>query len=209
MPDGDILPGRLWGRYQQSYEAICERKSDHNEIVWNLMKALLPDIKNNYEQPVKYAKHLGEILQAAIENVDNNTSVDWSYLRKQIESKVRQAQLKHYQEELLLRSVKGIIHDFAHQRRIDTSYLPEAVIERLFQEIYESNFKERILLTLKHSPERDETTVMKDVEALSSDILTQFDKWAKQAAVDGDVSKLRVPRRKKAKEADIKELVLA
>jgi hypothetical protein len=50
---------------------------------------------------------------------------------------------------------------------------------------------------------------MKDVEALSSDILTQFDKWAKQAAVDGDVSKLRVPRRKKAKEADIKELVLA
>lgn len=206
MADGDILPGRLPVRYQQSYKAICEGKRDRPDIVWNLLKPFLSDIKN-HEQTVKYAKHLGEILQAAIENVGKNASVDLPSLNKEIERKVRQAELKHHQEELLLRAVKGIIRDFDRQQRIDTSYLPEAIIERLFQEIYEYSFTGRIPPCPNHHAGMDDATLREYIETIRPDILTQISQWAKKAAVDGDVSKLQLPRRKKVE--DIKELVLA
>jgi hypothetical protein len=210
MPDGDKIHSKLSWRYQECYRDICERKYDHSEIGWNLKKALLQDIKNYYgAQPVKYAKHLGEMLQGVIENGGKNDSVDWATLwatlRKEINQLVRQTELKPYEKGLLLRAGRGILKEFCNNQRIDTSNLPEAVVGRLFQEIYNSNFEERIPLTPNHHAGLDEATVMQDVKAISPDILVEISKWAKKATLDEDVKKLRRSPREKVKEIGLKE----
>ena len=206
MPDGDKIHSKLSWRYQQSYLDICERKCDHSEIVWNLKKALLLDIKNYYgDQSVKNAKSLGEMLQEVMENFDKNTSVDWAILSKKIDRQVQQVELNYYQKELLLRACKGIIHEFRNNLRIDTSYLPEAVVERLFQEIYKSNFEERIPLTPNHHAGLDHATVMEDVKEISPDILAEINKWGKKATLDEGVKKLRCSPHKKVKEIGTEE----
>lgn len=180
MPDGDKYHNRLSWHYQEAYREICERKSDRNEIVWTLTKALLQNIKKNYgEQPVKHAKQLGEMLQGAIENAGNNSSVDWATLSKKIDGQVKQAKLKPYEKGLLLRAGKGILQEFRYHRRIDTSNLPEVIVRQLFVEIYKSNFEERIPLTYDHYAGLDRITVMECVEAISPDILAEIGKWAK------------------------------
>ncbi|NDJ20523.1 hypothetical protein GS682_02465 [Nostoc sp. B(2019)] len=206
MPDGDKYHTKLSWRYQESYRELCERKSDRSEIVWTLKKALLLDIKKSYgDQPVKHAKRLGEMLQGAIENAGNNSSMDWPTLSKEIDRQVRQAELKYYEKGLLLRSCKGIIHEFRYNQRVDTSNLPQAVVERLFREIYKSNFEERIPLTSDHYAGLDRITVMECVEAINPEISAEISKWAKKATVDEDVKKLRCSPRKKVKEIGLEE----
>ncbi|MHC5597312.1 MAG: hypothetical protein ACYTXC_15445 [Nostoc sp.] len=209
MPDGDKYHSKLSWRYQESYRDLCERKCDRSEIVWSLKKALLSDIKKSYGvQPVKHAKRLGEMLQGAIENTANNSSVDWTTLSKEIDRQVRQAELKDYEKGLLLRAGKGILNQFRYNRRIDTSNLPEVVVGQLFQEIYKSNFEERIPLTSNHYAGLDRITVMECVEAINPEISAEISKWAKKATVDEDVKKLRRSPRQKVKEIDLEENLL-
>ncbi|MEH2058614.1 MAG: hypothetical protein V7K97_21175 [Nostoc sp.] len=115
---------------------------------------------------------------------------------------------KYYEEELLLRSCKGIIHEFRYNQRVDTSNLPVVVVERLFQEIYKSNFEERIPLTSNHYAGLDRITVMECVEAINPDILAEISKWAKKATLDEDVKNLRRSPRQKVKEIDLEENLL-
>ena len=209
MPDGDKYHSKLSWHYQEAYREICERKSDRSEIVWTLTKALLGNIKKNYgDQPVKYAKQLGAMLQRGIENSGNNSSVDWATLSREIDRQVQQAKLKSYEKGLLLRAGKGILQEFRYHRRIDTSNLPEVIVRQLFVEIYKSNFEERIPLTSDHYAGLDRITVMECIEAINPDILAQIGKWAKKATLDEDVKKLQRSRRQKVKEIDLEENLL-
>ena len=83
MPDGDKYHSKLSWHYQEAYREICERKSDRSEIVRTVTSALLRDLKKSYgDQPIKHAKRLGEMLQRAIKNAGNNSSVDWATLQQ-------------------------------------------------------------------------------------------------------------------------------
>ncbi|MBN3877266.1 MULTISPECIES: hypothetical protein [unclassified Nostoc] len=212
MPDGDKYHSKLSWHYQEAYREICERKSDRSEVVWTLTKALLGNIKKNYgDQPVKYAKQVGAMLQGAIENsgnTGNNSSVDWATLSKEIDRQVQQAKLKYYEKGLLLRAGKGILQEFRYHQRIDTSNLPEVIVRQLFVEIYKSNFEERIPLTFDHYAGLDRITVMECVEAINPDILAEIGKWAKKATLDENVKKLRRSPRQKVKEIDLEENLL-
>ncbi|AFY44751.1 hypothetical protein [Nostoc sp. PCC 7107] len=209
MPDGDKFHSRLSWRYQEAYRDLCERKFDSSEIVWTVKKALLQDIKKSYgDQPVKYAKRLGEMLQGAIKNAGNNSFVDWATLSKDIDRQVGQTELKYYEKGLLLRAAKAVLNQFRYNRRVDTSNFPEAVVGQFFLEIYKSNFEERIPLTPNHYADLDRITVMECVEAINPEISVEISKWAKKATLDEDVKKLRRSPRQKVKEIDLEENLL-
>jgi hypothetical protein len=170
MPDGDIVHSRLSGLYQKPYKLLCQGK-DSSEYAWVVKGAVIRDIKKNYGIGLAYAKQIGEMFRQAMENTGQNSSVNWAALSTEIDRQVGQAKVKHHVQELLRRAGKGILHEFRYNYKAETSNLPEAVVERFFQEVYKSKFVERIPLTLNHHADVDNATITERVEALRSDML--------------------------------------
>ncbi len=208
MADGDIIHSKLSWLYQKPYRMLCEGKRDHNECAWFLKKAFLQDIKKNYGFAVKHAKRMGESLGLAIENTGENNSVSWVTRSMELEQLARQAKVPHYVEQLVLRAGKSILRELRYNQRVDTNNLPEAVVERLFQEVYKSNFEERIPLTPNHHNGLDKAIVMESVEALRPDMFAEIAKWAKKANEYEEVKNLRRSPRKNVKEIDLDEDLL-
>jgi len=209
MPDGDIVHSKLSWRYQEPYRMLCEGKLDRNEYAWSLKKAFLQDIKKNYGPAVPHAKRIGEMLRRAMQNAAKNSSVNWASLSMEIDRQVRQAEVKHYVKELLRCAGKGLLHEFRYNQRVDTSNLPEAIVERLFQEVYKAKFEQRIPLTSNHHAGVDNVTVTERVEALRPDMFAEMSKWAKKTTTDEDVKNLRRSSREKVKEIDLDEDLLS
>jgi chorismate mutase len=208
MPDGDIVHSQLSWFYQKPYKLLCEGKDNSSEYAWVVKGAVIRDIKKNYGIGITYAKQIGEMFRQAMENADQNSCVNYAALSTEIDRQVGQAKVKHHVQELLRRAAKGILHEFRYNHTAETSNLPEAVVKRLFQEIYKSNFEQRIPLTSNHHADVDNATITERVEALSSDILGEISKWASKATADGDVKNLRRSPRKKVKEIDLDEDLL-
>jgi len=203
MPDGDIVHSQLSGLYRKAYEWLCQGKANSSECAQLIKRAVIQDIKKNYGIGVKYAKQMGEMLGQAMENADQNSSVNWAALSTEIDQQVRQAEVKHDVKELLRRAGKGILHEFRYNPTAETRNLPEAVVERLFQEVYKSKFVERIPLTPNHPDGVDNATVAERVEAFRPDILADISQWAKKTNANKDVKNLRRSPRKNVKEVDI------
>jgi hypothetical protein len=208
MPDGDIVHSQLSWLYQKPYKWLCEGKANSSEYAWVVKGAVIRDIKKNYGIGVKYAKQMGEMLRQAMENADQNSSVNWAALSKEIDRQVGQAKVKHHVQELLRRAGKGIIHEFRYNHTEETNNLPEAVVERFFQEVYKAKFEQRIPLTPNHHADVDNATVTERVEAIRSDMLAEISKWASKATADGDVKNLRRSPRKKVIEINRDEDLL-
>ena len=209
MPDGDIVHSQLSGLYQQPYKWLCEGKANSSEYAWVLKGALIQDIKTNYGiVAVKYAKQMGEMLRQMMKNVSQHSSVNWAALSTEIDRQVGQAKVKHPVQELLRRAGKGILHEFRYNHTAETSNLPEAVVERFFQEVYKAKFEQRIPLTPNHHADVDNVTVTERVEAIRPDMLADISKWAKKATANEDVKNLRRSPRKKVKEIDLDEDLL-
>ncbi|MEB3177619.1 MAG: hypothetical protein VKL59_01035 [Nostocaceae cyanobacterium] len=165
----------------------------------------MQNIKKDYGVAVKHAKRMGEMLRQAMQNAAKNSSVNWASLSMEIDRQVRQSEVKHYVKELLRRAGKGLLHEFRYNQRVDTSNLPVAIVERLFQEAYKSNFEQRIPLASNHHAGVDSVTVTERVEAIRPDMFAEISKWAKKATTDEDVKNLRRSSREKVKEIDLKE----
>jgi len=205
MPDGDIVHSQLSGLYQKPYKWLCEGKANNSENAWVVKGAVIRDIQTNYGNvAVKYAKRMGEMLrQMMVENVGPHSSVNWAALSTEIDRQVRQAEVKHDVKELLRRAGKGILHEFRYNPTAETRNLPEAVVERLFQEVYKSKFVERIPLTPNQPDGVDNATVAERVEAFRPDIFADISQWAKKTNANKDVKNLRRSPRKNVKEVDI------
>jgi hypothetical protein len=191
MPDGDIVHSQLSGLYKKPYDWLCQGKANSSECAQEIKRAVIQDIKKNYGVGVKYAKQMGEMLRQMIENVSEHSSVNWAGLSREIDRQVGQAKVKHHVQELLRRTAKGILHEFRYNHTAETNNLSEAFVRRLFQEIYKSNFEQRIPLTSNHHADADNVTVKERVEAIRPDMLVEISKWASKATADGDVKNLR------------------
>lgn len=203
MPDGDIVHSQLSGLYRKPYKWLCQGKASSSECAQLIKRAVIQDIEKNYGIGVKYAKQMGEMLGQAMENAGQNSSVNWAALSTEIDRQVRQAEVKHDVKELLRRAGKGILHEFRYNPTAETRNLPEAVVERLFQEVYKSKFVERIPLTPNHPDGVDNATVAERVEAFRPDIFADISQWAKKTNANKDVKNLRRSPRKNVKEVDI------
>lgn len=208
MPDGDIVHTKLSGLYQKPYKVLCEGKRDRDECAWVVKDAMRQDIKKKGAAPVVLAKRMGESLRQGIGDAGENGSVDWAARSLELNRLAQQANCPHRVKEIVLRAGKGVLHELRYGRRVDTSSLSETCVERYMQEVYRSNFEERIPLTSKHHAGVDNATVTERVEALRPDIFAAINTWAKRANAEEDVAKLRRPRRQKVNEIDLDEDLL-
>jgi hypothetical protein len=172
------------------------------------MNAIKQDIKKKGAAPVVLAKRMGESLRQVIDDAGENGSRNWAALSVELERLARQAKCPHYDKAIVLRAGKRILHELRYGWRANASSLPEVCVERYFQEVFKSNFEERIPLTSKHHAGVDNVTVTERVEVLRTDVSPIFSKWAKRANVDEDVANLRRPRRQKVNEIDLDEDLL-
>ncbi|MFB2976396.1 hypothetical protein [Microseira sp. BLCC-F43] len=207
MPDGDIVHSKLSGLYQKPYRILCEGKGDRNECTWIAMEAVMRDIKSKGAVPVLLAKRMGEMLGQAM-LAGQNICVNWAALSMEIDRLARQATVPHYVKEQVLRACKSILREFRYNQRANTNNLSEAVVERFFQEVYKSNFEQRIPLTSNHYAGVDNLTITERVEAIRPDMLAEINKLAKKAAADEDVKNLRRSPREHVKEIDLDEDLL-
>lgn len=208
MPDGDIVHSQLSGLYQKPYKVLCEGKRDRGECTWVVMNAVMRDIKKKGAAPVVLAKRMGERLRQVIGDAGENGSVDWAARSIDLNKLARQSKCPHYVKEIVLRAGKRILHELRYGGRVKSSSLPETFVEQYFQEVYKSNFEERIPLTLNHHTGVDKVIVTERIKALRTDVSPMFCEWAKRANADEDVANLRRPRRQKVNEVDLNEDLL-
>ncbi|KAB8329922.1 hypothetical protein SD80_032375 [Scytonema tolypothrichoides VB-61278] len=208
MPDGDIFHSELSGIYQKPYRILCEGKLERNECARITMQAFLKDIKKKGAAPIVIAQGMGKLLTQVTEDAGDNQPVDWAALSKKFDRLAQQANIPNRTKSLVLDAGKSVLHDLRYGQEVETSTIPELVIERYMRKVYISSFEERIPLTPNHHANVDHATVTERVKALQSDIFAQSSKWAKKANVDDDVANLRRTRRSKVKEIDLDEDLL-
>lgn len=211
MPDGDIVHSGLSGIYQKPYRILCEEKLEPNELTRIITKALLKDIKNKGAAPILLGKHMGKLLGQVIKNSGKNQFLGWTDLSKKLDRLAQQANIQNRTKSFVLNAGKSILHDLRYGKIVNTastSTIQTLVIERYMQQVYVSNFEQRIPLTLSHHNNLDHITVTERVKALQPDIFSQINKWAKKANLDEDVANLRRTRRSQVKKIDLEENLL-
>lgn len=202
MADGDIIHNKLSWRYQRAYKELCEWDLDRNECAWVVMGAVMRDLKKKGNAPVRLAKRMGERLEQVLGDGSENSSRNWGALNVELHRLARQVQCSHYDKEIVLRAGKGILHDLRYDRRVNASNLSEICVKRYMQEVYKSNFEDRIPLTPNHYADVDHVTLTKRVEIIHPDLVVAIGKWAQKANANEDVTNLRRPKRQIVKEID-------
>jgi hypothetical protein len=211
MPDGDIIHSRLRWVYQKPYKWLCEGKADSQECAWVVMKALLKDIKNKGNEPIKLAKSIGSTISQVINDFSKNGVVSWTALSEELNRLAQQTRVSHYIKELVIHAAKEVIHDLRYQKIVDTNNLSEVVVERYMQQVYKSNFEKCIPLTPKHYAGVDAKTLETRIKAIKPEISNAISYWANQANTGDEVKKLRRPVRRKVtqiKPVDLNENLL-
>lgn len=209
MPDGDIVHSRLARFYKKPYQWLCERKANSDECARVAMEALKRDLMRKGDLPIILAKRMGEILERTINDASESSSVDWVALNMEFDTLVWQADGRPDLKELTLCAAKSVLHDLRYGREIDADNTSEAILKRyMFNGVYESEFKERILLFSEHHNGIDEVTLTGRIEEIQAGILAATSRWAKKATEDQSVENLRLPRRPRLKPVDLDEDLL-
>ena len=208
MPDGDIIHSRLTRLYHKLHQWLCEGKANSDECARTAMEALKGDIKRKGNLPVMLAKQMGESLEQTIKEAGESGSVDWTGLNLEFDRLAQKTDGPHYLKELTLHASKSILRDLRYGREIDTDNFSEAILKRYIYQVYKSEFKERIPLTVEHHAGIDEVILNRRIEEIRPDIDATVSKWAKKATKDESVAKLRMPQRPRSKPIDLDEDLL-
>ena len=209
MPDRDIVHGKLARGFQKPYKILCEGKLGMEECEWIVLDAIKRDIMSRGAAPVELAGKISKCLKEALrENADENGSSDWGKKSEMLERLAQQSGGSHNTKELVLRAGKGFLHDIRYGHDFEPDRVHEAVLGRYMHEVYKADFEQRIPLTSQHHADVDAVVLEKRISTIKPGIQSAMQKWAKKAIKDGDVSKLRRPRRKKVKKVNLDEDLL-
>ena len=170
MPDGDIIHSRLTRLYQKPYQWLCEGKANTNQCARIVLKALKRDIKRKGNLPVMLAKQMGESLEQTIKNAGDSGSVDWTALNLEFDRLAQKTDGPHYLKTLVLNAGKSFINDLRYKREVDTNSSSEEILKRYLYNLWESEFKERIPLTVEHHAGIDEVILNRRIEEIQPDI---------------------------------------
>ncbi|GFE72040.1 hypothetical protein [Chroococcus sp. FPU101] len=209
MPDGDIVHSGLRRLYQKPYKWLCEGKATSNECARVVLKKLKQDIKDKGDLPVMLAQSMAEILVQAISAVNKLEAEDYATLSMEFDKLVQQSNGRPGLKELVLRAAKSVLHDFRYGQQVDVGNPSVVILRRYMNEVYESEFRERISLTIEHYAGVARTTLSKRVQEIQPNINIAINKWAKDAINKQSIAKLSLPRRSSRKAIDLNEDLLA
>ena len=206
MADGDIFR-KLQRVYIKSYKWLCEGKATIAEYAQSIMTALKQDIRIKGDLPIILALKMGEMLTQILSEVNASASVDWGSVNKEIEKIVQQVDGLHHVKELILRAGKQFIQEIRHgySEEINISTASEVILGNYMNEVYESGFKECILLTDNHYAGIDNVTLERKINEIQPEVMSVISNWAKKAITDKNLEKLRLPHRRQVIAIDMDE----
>ncbi|WNZ44462.1 hypothetical protein Q2T42_21925 [Leptolyngbya boryana CZ1] len=208
MPDGDIVHSKLRKLYQKPYKWLCEGKATNDECARVLLEQLKQDIKAKGDLPVVLAQIMAaRLIQAT--NVDELGVGTWATLSIEFDRLVQRSDGRSDLKELILRAVKSVLRDLRYGQEINVSHAPVVILERYINEVYESEFKERVPLTPKHYAGIDQATLSERIEEIQPDVKVGINKFAKDAIRKQSVAQISLPRRLSRKPINLDEDLLA
>lgn len=209
MPDGDIVHNRLRRLYQKPYKWLCEGKATSDECARVVLEKLKQDIKDKGDLPVLLTQSMTDRLTQAISAVNELGAGDYAALNVEFDTLVQQSDGRPDLKELALHAGKSVLRDLRYGQEVDLDNTSAVILERYMNEVYESEFKERIPLTSEHYAGVDEATLSQRIEEIQPNIKVGISKFAKDAINKQSVAKLSLPRRSLRKAIDLDEDLLA
>jgi hypothetical protein len=209
MPDGDIVHNRLRKLYQKPYKWLCEGKATSDECARAVLEKLKRDIEDKGDLPVILTQHMADRLVQAISVVNALGVGDYAALNMEFDRLVQQFDGRSDLKELALRAGKSVLRDLRYGQEIDVSEASGTILERYMNEVYESEFKERVPLTSDHHAGVDQATLSERIKEIEPNVKFGISKFARDAINKQSVAKLSLPRCSSRKAIDLDEDLLA
>jgi hypothetical protein len=192
MPDGDKVHSKLPWRYQRPYKRLCESKTSSQEPVWELMKALLKDIRQKGDNFLKTAQLLSEELKNHLVTIRFQGNL--ARFREDIDKSIKNSNLSHYDQQILIQASQNLQKKI--QNNILNNSLEEEMIAESFYMILCANFIGRLPLNQAHYAGVDDQVLQERINDMTPEIQSIIYRLSKKANQKGSVSNLRLPRRK-------------
>ncbi|MCY7321285.1 MAG: hypothetical protein LH660_05655 [Phormidesmis sp. CAN_BIN36] len=209
MPDGDIVHDKLRLIYQKPYKWLCEGKATTDQCAQIAMNALKKDLIKKGDLPVILAQSMAECLAQTINAAGESDPADWAALNLEFDRLIQKIDGRPDLKELTLRAGKSVVRDLRYGQEIDIGNSSVVILERYMNEVYESEFKERVPLSSEHYAGIDQVTLSKRIEEIQPNVNVIIGKFAKDAIKNQSVAKLSLPRRSSRKAIDLDEDLLA
>ncbi len=209
MPDGDILRNGFRQLYQKPYRWLCDGKASDDECSQAALKSLRTDLIKRGNLPINLAKNIADIFSQAIDTNGGNLYVNYVELSMNLDSLVRRYDGPHNLKELILRAGKSCLHDLRYGHSVDLQNISIDILSRYIREVYESEFKMRVLLKAQDTGNIDEKKMKCRLNAMDIDISSAIVQWSKKATIDQGIEKIRMPRRKNVVAIDLNENLMA
>jgi hypothetical protein len=209
MPDGDIVHNKLRRLYQKPYKWLCEGKATSDECARALLEKLKQDIKDKGDLPVMLIQSMADKLVQSVSAANELGAGAYAALSMEFDGLVQQSDGRPDLKEPALRAGKSVLCDLRYGREIDAGNISVVMLQRYMNEVYESEFKERVPLTSEHYAGVDQATLSKRIKEIEPGIKVGISKFAKDAINKQSVARLSLPRRSSRKAIDLDEDLLA
>jgi|GEM_PF-2676095 len=208
MPDGDIVHSRINGFYCNPYRILCEQSADQEVYTRELLMALKKDLQRKGDQPIALASELANLLSNQLGPDRFNKSVNWGELNKKVDQLINQSDMPHYLRDLMIRSVRDVVHDFRYQERLCDFSIHFMILKRYITNIYEFRFASRIPSTRNHNNDVTTEFLTRRVNSMRPKIDSTIDRWISNIIATQTIKKIRMPKRSTRKSIDLEENLL-
>lgn len=211
MPDGDIVHSSLRRLYQKPYKWLCEGTATNDECARALLEKLKQDIKAKGDLPVALSQEMAVSFTQIISSPEEAGESDFIKLSMEFEAVAQKADGRPDLKELTLRAGKGVLSDLRNGNaiKVDITNISETILRRYMLEVYESEFKERIPLTIEHHAGVSQEILNSRIEAMQPRVDSGIQKFTQDAIRSQSVASLSLPRRLSLKAIDLNEDLLA
>ena len=209
MPDGDILRNGFRRLYQNPYKWLCDGKANDEECSQAALRALKEDLKKKGNLPIHLAQTMADIFIQATNTCDKSSSINYGELRMNLDGLVQKSDGPHNLKELILRAGKRWLHDLRYGEAVDIKNISADIISRYINEVYESEFKARVLIAVETDNNIDRRSVVQRLNNMDANISSAIEQWSKKAALDKKITKIRLPRQKNLVKIDLNENLMA
>ncbi len=151
---------------------------------------------------------MADRISQATSAVNELGAGDYAALSMDSDQLVQKSEGRPDLKELILRAGKSVLHNYRYGQEKDCKNALTTILEQYIQEVYESEFKERIPLTSEHYVGVDQETLSMRIEEMQPDINIGIKKFTKDIIKNQSIARLSLPRRSSRKEIDLDENLL-
>jgi hypothetical protein len=209
MPDGDWVHSGLRSRYQKPYKILCEGAASSKECARSLLESLRKDLRDYAKLPLLLARDIADRFSQIIGPLEISNQVEWARISSDIEEMAQKVGGPLNAKELMIRAGKSVLNDIRYGREVETNNMQAKIYERFIHEVFESEFKGRIPLSLEHHAGVSHGVLESRVEAMEPYVDSGIQLFARAAIQNQSLERLPLPRRQFRRDIELNENLLA